>query len=109
MNKITKKSRKNVLLYLLKFAKCNCNDYDDKYKDILSNFMKYLESIGYDFSEEKTVKKKIDPISGSPFSAYTIQSQLPTNGVGSDGDNSNSIYDDNIRSISKGLAEISLI
>jgi len=105
MNKLSKKARKSAINAFFKISKTS--SYEDC-QEIIKKLMSIIKDNGYDINIEDLIikkQKKVDPISGSPMSAYTLQNQLPTNGVPLTGDNYFSI-DDNITSMSLGLTNV---
>ena len=108
MKKISKHKRTNMIKLFMKIAKSGNVDECKKTVDRLIDII--LEN-GYDIDIEDLVIKKqktIDPITGSPHSAYTLQNQLPTNGIPPTGDESY-INDDNTRDIPIGIANVGQI
>ena len=105
MKKLKKTARKQALNSFLKISVAESHD---ECMDIIKKLMSIIKDNGYDIDMEDLIikkQKKVDPISGSPMSAYTLQNQLPTNGVPLTGDNYFSI-DDNITSMSLGLTNV---
>ena len=86
---------------------------DDKVEcnKIVNMLIDFIKSKGYDIKLEDLIIKninKVDPISGSPMSAYTLQNQLPTNGVPHAGDR-HPYTDDNNRTHYGILSDVGLI
>jgi len=106
MKKISKHNRFKMIKLFMKLASSSQNC-----EQTLSRLIEIIEENGYDINIEDLVIKKqktVDPIAGSPHSAYTLQNQLPTNGIPPTGDESY-INDDNTRDISIGLANVGQI
>lgn len=90
------------------FMKISSSSSKSKCEEDLNRLINIIIENGYNINLEDLVIKKqktIDPIAGSPHSAYTLQNQLPTNGIPPTGDESY-INDDNTRDISLGLANV---
>lgn len=93
------------------FYKIAKSSSHDECQAIIDKLVNIIRENGYDLNiDDLIIKKqnKVDPISGSPLSAYTLQNQLPSNGVPPTGDSAYSI-DDNVTNVSLGLTNVGLI